>query len=647
MNHELKSGAEPVAGYTLIERLGKGGFGEVWKANGPGGFQVALKFVSLGENVGSVELRALEVIKGVRHPHLLGTFGSWQDDGQLIIAMELADKTLLDRFREAVGQGFAGIPEPEIFEHFLDAAKALDYLNEPRQPAGGNGPLGIQHRDVKPQNLLLVGGSVKVADFGLARVLENSVTGHTGSLTPSYAAPEFFDRKTSSQSDQYSLAVTYCHLRGGRLPFEGNPAAVMAGHMLREPDLSMIPEAERPAVARALSKSPRDRWPSCRAFIQAVMDPTTHGHAPPTVAPVDSEWKRTTQADTGPALTLLKPERFSELDPILPDSPSNSKWPYLVGATVLAVALLLLVGLFVGSSRHSVTENETNVAKVPIPPSPPNPGAPPTENLTPVQSHIESGLAFLAKEVVDKAVAEFDEAIRLDPKSAVAFAGRSYARGLAPGRIGTAISKKAAWSKRRQDAEGDCDEALRLDPNLALAHAARGMALTLGAPQDFTQAMKECDEAIQLKPDSALVHLARAHVLSRRGSREDQQLDLKAATKTSNRAISLDSKLVAAYYLRGSLRLNAQNYDAAMEDFEEAHRLDPDNPQAYVQKGMVWKAKGDNDRAIHQFNLAIQKSPDFMMAYGQRAAAFEAKGDNAKAEADRETMKRLRGPRQP
>ena len=124
MNHELKPGAEPVAGYTLIERLGKGGFGEVWKANGPGGFQVALKFVLLGENVGDVELRALEVIKGIRHPHLLGTFGSWQVDGQLIIAMELADKTLLDRFREAVGQGFEGIPAPEIFEHFLDAAKA-------------------------------------------------------------------------------------------------------------------------------------------------------------------------------------------------------------------------------------------------------------------------------------------------------------------------------------------------------------------------------------------------------------------------------------------------------------------------------------------------------------------------------------------
>ena len=168
MDSDLRPGSVPVEGYTLIERLGRGGFGEVWKATGPGGFQVALKFVSLDENVGKVELRALEVIKHIRHPNLLGTFGSWQVKDRLIIAMELADRTLLDRFREAAGQGFPGIPAPEIFEHFLDASKALDYLNEPRHPAGGSGPQGIQHRDVKPQNLLLVGGSVKVADFGLA-----------------------------------------------------------------------------------------------------------------------------------------------------------------------------------------------------------------------------------------------------------------------------------------------------------------------------------------------------------------------------------------------------------------------------------------------------------------------------------------------
>src|SRR5206468_3969571 len=71
----------------------------------------------------------------------------------------------------------------------------------------------------------------------------------------------------SGRSDQYSLAVTYCQLRGGRLPFAGQTSVVMAGHLVGDPDLAMLPEPERAAVARALSKDPAERWPDCRAFV--------------------------------------------------------------------------------------------------------------------------------------------------------------------------------------------------------------------------------------------------------------------------------------------------------------------------------------------------------------------------------------------
>ena len=241
----------------------------------------------LAESIGPLELRALQIIKDIRHPHLLATFGAWQVGRYLIIAMELAERTLLDRFRETAGQGFPGIPVPEIHEHFLDAARGLDlYLNEPDTPRGGTEPVGIQHRDVKPQNLLLVGGSVKVADFGLARILEHTQTSHTGSMTPAYAAPEFFKKQTFSQSDQYSLAVTYCHLRGGRLPFAGGMAEIMAGHLLEPPDLTMLPEGEREAAARALAKEPRDRWGSCRAFVEALGS----GSPPRTASPRRPGW---------------------------------------------------------------------------------------------------------------------------------------------------------------------------------------------------------------------------------------------------------------------------------------------------------------------------------------------------------------------
>ncbi len=649
MDIELRTGARPVEGYTLIERLGRGGFGEVWKATGPGGFLVALKFVPLDGNVGAVELRALEVIKTIRHPHLLANFGAWQQDGALIIAMELADRTLLDRFREAAGQGFTGIPAPEIFEHFLDAARALDYLNEPRHPGGGSGPLGIQHRDIKPQNLLLVGGSVKVADFGLARVLENSTTGHTGSMTPSYAAPEFFDHKTSSQSDQYSLAITYCHLRGGRLPFEGNPAAVIAGHVMREPDLSMIPEIERPAVARALAKSPRDRWPSCRAFVQAVMD-AEGVNAPPTVEPDDPSWRRrTTVPEPGPTVPPPKPERLSELAPAIPDSPSSPRWLYLAATTLVAVGIIMFLGFVRVSRRPSEPASGSAIAK----PASPDPGS-----LEVVLSHIAKGMELVGKEENEQAIAEFDEAIRLDPSRPAAFAGRAFARALLPDRAGgRGPSMKKQQSKqaialresRRQHSKDDSDTALRLDPNLPLGHSARGLMLTMGSTPDFAAALDECDKAIGFGSGNALVSLAKAHVLFRRafqdnhGSDDARSADLRVASKVAGRAIHLDTRLVAAYYLRGNARRMTENEDGALDDYAEAQRLDPGKPTGSFLSGLIWQSKGDNASALRHFNAALKIAPDMAPAYYKRAEVYEAMGDKARAEADRREAARIAG----
>jgi len=271
---DLKSGIEPVPGYVLVERLGMGGFGEVWKATAPGGFPIAMKFVSrLGQGV-KVEMRALEIIKALRHPNLLATFGTWQIPGLLVIAMELGDRTLCDRFKEAVAEGLPGIPRDELLEYLQEAAKGIDYLNEPQHVLDGKQSMSVQHRDIKPQNILLVGRGVKVADFGLVRMLEHAVTAHTGSMTPGYAAPEFMRGRTSSRSDQYSLAAMYCELRGGRLPFQGSVEQVLFGHLEGTPDLSMLPEEERPIASRALAKDPEDRWPSCRDFVAALAGQT-------------------------------------------------------------------------------------------------------------------------------------------------------------------------------------------------------------------------------------------------------------------------------------------------------------------------------------------------------------------------------------
>jgi serine/threonine protein kinase len=263
------AGTEPVPGYLLVKCLGQGGFGEVWQALGPGGFPVALKLIRLGAP-GAVELRSLELMKQVRHPNLLGLFGAWQCHGLLVVAMELAEGTLQDRLAGALADGLPGIPAAELLEYMADAARGLDYLNAPRPQDGY--PHGVMHRDVKPANLLLVGGCVKVGDFGLAKLLIQTLASNTGSMSLAYAAPECFQGQLSAWSDQYSLGVTYCQLRCNRLPFGGTPQEMMLGHVMNPPELGWLPEGERAVVARALAKEPPARWPDCRAFVKALRD---------------------------------------------------------------------------------------------------------------------------------------------------------------------------------------------------------------------------------------------------------------------------------------------------------------------------------------------------------------------------------------
>jgi serine/threonine protein kinase len=259
----LQPGSRPVPNcpdYELVRKLGAGAFGEVWHAHGPGGLDVALKFIRLSDQVLALELRSLEAVKNIRHPNLVSLFGVWYSEGWLILAMELCDRTLWDLLAHHRSHGMPGIRLKHLLGYVRDAAEGLDALNA-RQ---------VQHRDVKPANLLLLNSGVKVADFGLAKVLANTVASNTGGGTIAYTAPECFKGKLSQQSDQYSLAVTYYHLRTGRPLFKGDQAQVMYGHLEAEPDLSALPLEERSILARALAKQPTKRWPSCRDFASAL-----------------------------------------------------------------------------------------------------------------------------------------------------------------------------------------------------------------------------------------------------------------------------------------------------------------------------------------------------------------------------------------
>ena len=270
MNWLREPDTEPLPGYRLIEPIGTGGFGEVWKCVAPGGIHKAIKFVygnlnALdGDDARAVqEMKALERVKQVRHPFVVSIEQIQDVGGELVIVMELADKNLHETLVEYQEAGRPGIPRDVLLGFLDDAAVGLDHLIEKHN---------LQHLDVKPRNLFMVADRVKVADFGLVKQLErSSSSGLMGGVTPIYAAPETFQNKISKHSDQYSLAVVYVELLTGKRPFPGKNIRQLAlQHMTEPPDLSMLPEADRPIAARALAKNPDERFPSCTAFIRAL-----------------------------------------------------------------------------------------------------------------------------------------------------------------------------------------------------------------------------------------------------------------------------------------------------------------------------------------------------------------------------------------
>jgi tetratricopeptide (TPR) repeat protein len=205
-----------------------------------------------------------------------------------------------------------------------------------------------------------------------------------------------------------------------------------------------------------------------------------------------------------------------------------------------------------------------------------------------------------------------------------------------PGDWAKYVWRANVWLKRKEldTAIADYNEAIRLNPGSAgVAHQGRGRAWR--DKKDYDKAIADCNEAIRLDPGHARAYYTRGVVWS-------DKKDYDQAIADYNEAIRLDPGYERAYSGRGNAWRAKKDYDKAIADYNEAIRLDPGYARAYNGRGKAWSAKKDYDKAIADYNEAIRLDPGYVHAYCNRGVAFLLTG-SAKVGEDARKVLELEG----
>ncbi len=291
--------------YSAERELGRGGMASVWLARDLRHQRpVAIKVLhpDLAGAIGVDRfLREIQLTAGLQHPYIIPVLdsGLLPDPGGVALpwyAMAyVPGESLRDRLERE-----RHLPIDDALRITEEAATALHAAHRE----------GIVHRDIKPENLLLAGGHVFIADFGIAKALADTggerltATG-LAIGTPAYMSPEQASAEAvDARSDQYSLASVLYEMLAGEPPFTGPTATAILARRLTERPRPIrtvrpgVPAAVEAAVLRALERIPADRFPDVAAFAAALRgpEPRGSGRAGP------SRWSRGRLAVTGIAL---------------------------------------------------------------------------------------------------------------------------------------------------------------------------------------------------------------------------------------------------------------------------------------------------------------------------------------------------------
>jgi tetratricopeptide (TPR) repeat protein len=261
--------------------------------------------------------------------------------------------------------------------------------------------------------------------------------------------------------------------------------------------------------------------------------------------------------------------------------------------------------------------------------------------LDPAAIYFHRGNAYNKKGEYDRAIADFNQAIQLNPKDAKAFNNRGnaydekgeYNRAIAdfnealklnPKDAGAFNNRGSSYHKKGEynRAAADFNEALKLNPKDACAFNNRGIFYY--NKEEYNRAIADFDRSIQLNTKDSYAFHNRGNFYNNKGEYNRAIADL-------DRAIQLNPKDADAFYSRGLAYNNKGEYDSAIADFNQAILLNPKDADAFYSRGLAYNKKGEYDRAIADYNQAILLNPKDAAAFYNRGLTYERKGDKIKA----------------
>jgi serine/threonine protein kinase/Tfp pilus assembly protein PilF len=554
-----------VGPYEILALIGMGGMGEVYRARDPRlKREIAIKVVGGHHAHGSEQRQRFEreasALAALTHPHICRLYDVGREGDVDFIVMELLDGETLTEYIEHT-------PAPPISDIVTIAHDIADAVHQAHRA-------GLVHRDLKPGNVMITTGGVKLLDFGLAKLFDEASAGGTIGPTTSaltgegkipgtaqYMAPEqLLGKEVSVRVDIFAMGVILYELLTGRPPFSGGTVVATVAAILSEQPKAIaelrpdVPPSIVKIVERCLQKDPDKRFPTAGALADALSTALTPSTRRRTV--VGSPSGRVAKVggvSPKPRSSGRRRYQRHKVEPRAQDAYQRARFHWQNRtAESLKVSFRYFQAALEADPLFALAHSGLAEWYV-------------TAAMARVVSHGEA---------MARAKEEATRALELDPMLAEAH-----------GCLGSVFL--GDWDLER--ARHELETALGLDADLADAHVL--LARLFGYTKDFTRALEQSALAQQLDPTSPWVHLnaASTYYIARQFER---------AIEAAERTLQFSPSLANAFYLMGLSRYFLNDPDRGIELLQHAREVAPEHASPVVGLAYVFAQIGRRSDAI-------------------------------------------------